>query len=153
MIASSTETPVGTAWIAGDGSALAALRIGEPDPAWTIEQGAFEEARRQLGQYFARERTRFELPLAPHGTDFQRRVWDRLLEIPFGQTTTYGALADELGSVARAVGSANGANPIWLVVPCHRVLGSDGSLTGYAGGLPVKRWLLDFEGRQGSLLS
>lgn len=151
MIATSTATPIGTAWIAGTDEGIAALRLGEPDPAWEIDPAAHPEARRQLAQYFARERETFELPLNPGGTPFQRRVWDRLLEIPFGRTTSYGVLADELGSVARAVGSANGANPIWLVVPCHRVLGAKGELTGYAGGLRVKRWLLDFEAAQKSL--
>lgn len=151
MIASSMETPVGAAWFAGDDQGLAVLRLGDPDPAWTVEADAFPEARRQLREYFAEGRRVFDLELNPRGTDFQKRVWDRLLEIPSGTTTTYGALAAELGSVARAVGSANGANPIWLVVPCHRVLGSDGSLTGDAGGIEVKRWLIDFEARQGSL--
>ncbi len=144
---------MGTAYVAGDGDAIAVLTLGEPDPAWVIEAEAYPEARQQLGQYFGRQRRVFDLKLAPAGTDFQRRVWDRLLEIPYGTTSSYGALAAELGSVARAVGSANGHNPIWLVVPCHRVIGSKGQLTGYAGGLAVKRWLLEFEARQRSLFS
>lgn len=115
------------------------------------------EAARQLAEYGAGARTAFDLPLAPEGTPFQRRVWELLLRIPFGSTTTYGALARELGDAKalRAVGRANGANTLAIVVPCHRVVGADGSLTGYAGGLPRKRALLEHEGAlpEGSLFS
>lgn len=102
----------------------------------------------QLDEYFAGGRQRFDIPLAPQGTEFQRRVWGELLRIPHGRTTTYSELAARLGDpqAVRAVGRANGANPIWLVIPCHRVVGADGSLTGYAAGLEVKRWLLQHEG-------
>ncbi|MCP4810323.1 MAG: methylated-DNA--[protein]-cysteine S-methyltransferase [Proteobacteria bacterium] len=148
MWAASLETPVGTSWIAGE-EAISVIRLGEVDPAWRIAPEAFVAAREQLTAYLSGERTTFELDLAPAGTPFQKRVWAALERIPAG--TTYGALASELGSVARAVGSANGANPIWVVVPCHRVIGADGSLTGYAGGVDVKRWLLDHEARQTSL--
>lgn len=107
----------------------------------------FEETRRQLDEYFAGERTRFALPLAPRGDTFQRRVWSLLTEIPYGETRTYGDLARELGNpgAARAVGAANGRNPLGVIVPCHRVIGADGSLTGYAGGLERKRFLLGLE--------
>ncbi|HVO31751.1 MAG TPA: methylated-DNA--[protein]-cysteine S-methyltransferase [bacterium] len=106
-------------------------------------------ATEQLREYFSGTRTRFDLTLAPRGTAFQRRVWDALREIPHGGTTTYGALADAIGSprAVRAVGAANGRNPLSIVVPCHRVVGANGTLTGYAGGLDAKRWLLDHEAR------
>ena len=99
----------------------------------------------QLAEYFAGTRTAFDLPLAPIGTPFEQRVWEHLQTIPYGETTTYGEIARELGSVARAVGRANGANPISIIVPCHRVIGANGSLTGYAGGLPTKHQLLAHE--------
>lgn len=101
----------------------------------------------QLAEYFAGSRHDFELPLAPTGTDFQRRVWQALVGIPFGETRSYGELAEQLGSKGgqRAVGAANGKNPISIIVPCHRVIGSDGKLTGYAGGIGRKQWLLAFE--------
>ncbi len=102
----------------------------------------------QLGEYFAGHRRDFDLPLAPRGTDFQQRVWARLLAIGWGATTSYGQIARDLGltnAASRAVGSANGSNPIPIVIPCHRVVGADGSLTGYAGGLDRKRLLLDLE--------
>jgi methylated-DNA-[protein]-cysteine S-methyltransferase len=106
-----------------------------------------DEAIAQLEAYFAGDRTTFDLPLAPIGEDFQQRVWARLLEIPHGETTTYGAIAVEFGdrNLAQAVGGAVGHNPISIVIPCHRVLGANGSLTGYAGGLDRKRALLDLE--------
>ena len=105
---------------------------------------------RQLDEYFAGRRQRFELPLAPQGTAFQQAVWQALLQIPFGQTRCYSALAAEIErpKAVRAVGAANGANPIAIIIPCHRVIGSDGSLTGYAGGLPRKALLLKLEGAQ-----
>lgn len=107
----------------------------------------FAALRAQLAEYFAGERRGFELPLAPVGDDFRQRVWALLRQIPYGERTTYGALAARLGQpgAAQAVGAANGANPISIIVPCHRVVGADGSLTGYAGGLDRKRWLLAHE--------
>lgn len=104
--------------------------------------------RQQLTDYFARARTSFDLPLDAAGTAFERRVWDLLRAIPYGTTTSYGALARQLGDPkdARAVGSANGKNPIPIIVPCHRVVGSNGDLTGFGGGLDRKRWLLEHEG-------
>lgn len=109
----------------------------------------FERAAAQLTEYFAGQRRVFDLPLSCHGTPFQRSVWSALLEIPYGETVTYGELAQQLGKPAasRAVGLANGKNPISIIVPCHRVIGSTGSLTGYGGGLERKRYLLDFERR------
>ena len=113
------------------------------DPARTAE------VRRQLAEYFAGERREFDLALAPAGTPFERSVWDELRRIPFGETRSYGEIAQALGrpGAARAVGRANGANPIPIVVPCHRVIGSDGSLTGFGGGLDAKSRLLELEGQ------
>jgi methylated-DNA-[protein]-cysteine S-methyltransferase len=118
------------------------LALGEPGG-----ESGFDQVRRQLDEYFAGTRTRFELPLAPAGNEFQRQVWRLLTEIPFGETRSYGDLARQLGdvSLAQAVGAANGRNPVSVIVPCHRVVGADGSLTGYAGGLDRKRFLLDLE--------
>jgi methylated-DNA-[protein]-cysteine S-methyltransferase len=114
---------------------------------WRRDDGALAEPRRQLDAYFAGELTEFELRLAPRGTPFQRRVWAGLCEIPFGETRSYGELAESIGcpGAARAVGLANGRNPIAVVIPCHRVIGADGSLTGYGGGLDRKRLLLAHE--------
>jgi methylated-DNA-[protein]-cysteine S-methyltransferase len=121
-----------------------------PEPAAfgaRTEQG-FDAARRQLAEYFAGGRTAFELPVAAAGSPFQRRVWELVGRIPYGQTTTYGELATELGdpALARAVGAANGRNPLSVIVPCHRVVGKDGDLAGYGGGLDRKRRLLELEG-------
>jgi methylated-DNA-[protein]-cysteine S-methyltransferase len=112
------------------------------------------EARRQLEEYFAGDRRTFELPLDLVGSDFQVAVWRSLADIPYGTTATYGEQATRLGNPAavRAVGAANGRNPVSIVLPCHRVVGADGSLTGFAGGLDAKRWLLDFESRDQRLL-
>ena len=119
----------------------------ECDPAWRRDAASFADVASQLEQYFAGERTAFDLRLAPRGTPFQQRVWGLLREIPFGETTTYGALAQALGNprTVRAVGLANGHNPISIVVPCHRVIGADGSLVGFGGGLERKRALLAHE--------
>lgn len=110
-------------------------------------------AARQLDEYFAGERREFDLPLAPRGTGFQERVWRALLAIPFGVTRSYGELARTIGrpSASRAVGAANGKNPIAIIVPCHRVIGANGTLTGYGGGLPIKRWLLEHEAKLAGL--
>jgi methylated-DNA-[protein]-cysteine S-methyltransferase len=107
----------------------------------------FEEVKRQLGEYFAGERERFELPVEERGDEFQRRVWELIDRIPYGETVTYGELAKELGEgvLAKDAGAAVGRNPLSIVVPCHRVVGKDGQLTGYAGGLKRKRFLLDLE--------
>ena len=117
------------------------------DPSAEHSDKAVAHAAKQVWEYAAGKRRDFELELAPKGTPFQHEVWDALVKIPYGTTTSYGALAAKLGRVgaARAVGLANGSNPIGLIVPCHRVIGSDGSLTGYGGGLPLKRALLAHE--------
>jgi methylated-DNA-[protein]-cysteine S-methyltransferase len=112
------------------------------DPA---ARAVLEECVRQLDAYFRGTLREFDLPLSPAGTAYQKRVWDELRRIPFGETRSYGDLAQRIGSVARAVGHANGLNPIPIIVPCHRVIGADGSLVGFGGGLPAKRWLLDHE--------
>ena len=106
------------------------------------------DAARQLADYFAGTRRAFDLPLAPRGTGFQQVVWRALLAIPYGETCSYGELARAIGrpAASRAVGAANGRNPIAIVIPCHRVIGADGSMTGYGGGLPTKKWLLAHEG-------
>jgi methylated-DNA-[protein]-cysteine S-methyltransferase len=143
------DSPIGELLLTGEGGALTRLYMApfHVDPAWRRDGGALAEPARQLAEYFAGERTTFELELAPHGTAFQQRVWRRLLEIPYGETTTYGTIANELGNPrsVRAVGLANGRNPISIVVPCHRVIGADGSLVGYGGGLERKRALLALE--------
>jgi len=115
---------------------------------WQRDATAVREAREQLLAYFACERTTFDLPLAPSGTPFQLKVWNALAEIPFAQTCSYGDIARKIGEpkAVRAVGAANGRNPLPIMLPCHRVIGSDGSLTGFGGGLPIKRFLLEHEG-------
>jgi methylated-DNA-[protein]-cysteine S-methyltransferase len=120
--------------------------LGEPDPRGR-EAEPLKAAADQLFSYFAGELTRFDVPLAPHGSEFQKRVWAALQEIPYGRTESYGELAERIGSPggARAVGLANGKNPIGIIIPCHRVVGADGSLTGYGGGLDRKKQLLDLE--------
>jgi methylated-DNA-[protein]-cysteine S-methyltransferase len=148
-----TQSPIGELLLVGDGRALHGLHMQEGrtavsvQPEWRPADEPFADVREQLSEYFSGERLDFELPLAPDGTAFQRRVWDALQEIPYGETTTYGELARRLGrpSASRAVGLANGRNPIAVIVPCHRVIGSDGSLTGYGGGLERKRFLLERE--------
>jgi methylated-DNA-[protein]-cysteine S-methyltransferase len=126
---------------------------GAIEPSSVEDREPFEPALRQLGEYFAGRRTSFDLELAPSGTPFQERVWLALREIPYGTTTTYGAIARAIGqpTSSRAVGAANGKNPLSIVVPCHRVIGQDGTLTGYAGGMEMKRALLELEGSQRSL--
>jgi methylated-DNA-[protein]-cysteine S-methyltransferase len=118
-------------------------------------QPVLRETARQLDEYFAGQRREFDLPLDPRGTDFQRSVWTALRAIPFGETRSYGELARQLGnpSAMRAVGAANGGNPISIVVPCHRVIGANGSLTGFGGGLDAKAWLLAHEAPQRDLLA
>jgi len=117
------------------------------DPAAPRDNPRCESVVRQMREYFAGDRTAFDLPLDPDGTEFQKDVWRELARIPFGDRRSYSDVARQVGrpEAVRAVGAANGANPIVIVIPCHRVLGRDGSLTGYGAGLPIKRWLLDFE--------
>ena len=148
------ESPIGTLLLAGRGSALEMLdfptgkRPQHATTGWTRDDTAFAAVRRQLGEYFAGERRAFDLELAPNGTAFQLQVWQALRAIPFGRTCTYGdiARAIALPSAFRAVGAANGRNPLPIIVPCHRVIGSDGALTGFGGGLPTKIFLLRLEG-------
>jgi methylated-DNA-[protein]-cysteine S-methyltransferase len=148
-------TPVGDMLLAGDGRDLLALWIDGQrwapviGPGWREDAGPFAGAAGQLEEYFAGERTAFELPLRLGGTPFQHEVWRALTGIPFGETRTYGALAAGLGrpSAARAVGAANGQNPFCIVVPCHRLIGAGGRLVDHAAGVEVKRWLLDHEAR------
>ena len=146
------DSPIGPLALAGHGHALSHLRMlnqtYEPNRSdWAPDERAFPDVVDQLEAYFAGERTDFELDLNLVGSDFQRRVWQALLAIPYGETRSYGQIADQIGAsgAARAVGLANGHNPIAIIVPCHRVIGASGSLTGYGGGLNRKRWLLDME--------
>lgn len=141
------QTPIGIAEFKGDENGLASITVlDNKKPIGTIPS-VLEEAVRQLQEYFEGNRTEFTFKLNPSGTDFQKKVWDALLEIPFGKTISYLDLSKRLGDVKaiRAVASANGKNPLWIVVPCHRVIGTNGDLTGYAGGLHRKKWLLEHE--------
>jgi len=144
----SVDTPLGTLWLSGDGGRLSGVAFAAARRTRSAEP-LFAEAEAQLHAYFAGELERFDLPLAPRGTEFQRRVWDALGEIPYGSTTTYSGLAAAIGrpGACRAVGAANGRNPLPVIVPCHRVIGAAGALTGYGGGLERKRTLLDLETR------
>ncbi len=149
-------SPAGRLLLAGDDEALRWLLFTEgrhpasPEPGWQPAEAPLREAVRQLEAYFAGELTEFTLPLAPEGTGFQRSVWAALCGIPYGETISYGELARRIGKpqAVRAVGAANGQNPIAIVVPCHRVIGADGKLTGYGGGLPIKEALLALERKQ-----
>lgn len=154
MISSVMDSPVGPLTLHSNGEALTGLefeRQRHPLPqAPRGEDALLASAREQLSLYFEGKLTAFELPLAPPGTPFQRAVWAALGAIPFGETRSYAELAGDLGKpkASRAVGLANGRNPISIVIPCHRVIGADGGLTGYGGGLERKRWLLAHEGRR-----
>lgn len=149
------DSPLGELLLTGDGKHLTGLYMTphthgpDRDPAWVHDDRAFEGAIRQLQEYFDGHRVTFEIPLAPDGTEFQRRVWMALRDIPFAQTVSYGDIAREIGNPkgVRAVGLANGRNPISIIVPCHRVIGQNGALTGYGGGIERKRWLLEHEAR------
>ncbi|NKI31092.1 methylated-DNA--[protein]-cysteine S-methyltransferase [Croceivirga thetidis] len=141
------KTPLGFAEICGDENGIASITVFDEERSEDIIPEVLEDAVHQLQEYFEGKRQEFDLNLNPQGTDFQKRVWDALLNIPFGKTTSYLQLSKELGDVKaiRAVAAANGKNPLWIVVPCHRVIGSNGDLTGYAGGLHRKKWLLEHE--------
>jgi methylated-DNA-[protein]-cysteine S-methyltransferase len=147
------STPIGILNIEANDSKVTAITFlfekatKKENPNWLSEEAAF-----QLKAYFAEKLTKFDLPLRQDGTEFQNKVWKELMEIPFGKTITYGQLATKLGdpSYVRAVGAANGKNPLAIVVPCHRVIGANGSLVGYAGGLQRKKWLLNFESQLSS---
>jgi methylated-DNA-[protein]-cysteine S-methyltransferase len=150
------DSPIGSLLLVGDGHALHGLYMQDgrrPKPIapdWQPSMSCFSDVRAQLHEYFAGERTVFDLALVMDGTPFERRVWTALTEIPYGETLSYGELARRLGqpSAARAVGLANGRNPISVIVPCHRVIGANGTLTGYGGGLERKRILLELESGQ-----
>ena len=142
------QTPLGIAKLEGDENGLSAISILDSDEQIsTVVPEVLEDAVYQLQEYFEGKRQHFSLVLNPQGTDFQKRVWKALQDIPYGKTQSYLELSKKLGDVKaiRAVAAANGQNPIWVVIPCHRVIGSDGSLTGYAGGLHRKKWLLAHE--------
>jgi len=149
------DSPVGSLLVAGDADELHRIsfptehRNKRPQANWRRDDGRFADAFRQLRAYFAGDLTRFDLPLRFAGTEFQNRVWAALVDIPFGETLSYGVLAARIGkpSASRAVGGANGANPLPIVVPCHRVIGSDKSLTGFGGGIEIKKFLLAHEER------
>ena len=147
------DSPVGRLLLAGAGGALSCIhfqapRRRRPDPAWRYDGAALAVAAAELAEYFEGKRRAFTVPVALAGTEFQLGVWKLLQAIPYGTTVSYGELARRIGrpDAARAVGLANGANPVPIIVPCHRVIGADGSLTGFGGGLNTKRTLLDLEG-------
>lgn len=143
------NTPVGILELKGDAEGLASVLFKDEENDVVSEKipKELKDAALQLQEYFEGNRKEFNLKLSPEGTDFQKRVWEELQQIPFGKTTSYQQMANTLGDpkVIRAAASANGKNPISIIIPCHRVIGSDGSLTGYAGGLHRKKWLLEFE--------
>jgi methylated-DNA-[protein]-cysteine S-methyltransferase len=155
------ESPVGRLWVAGDRAGLQEIRFGDASPItgglasepmpWDAGAGLIEAVRAQLGEYFGGQRRSFDLPLSPQGTEFQQRVWDALRSIPYGQTISYGDLAERIADprAARAVGLAVGSNPLPIVIPCHRVIGADGSMTGFGGGIERKEILLQLEGALG----
>jgi methylated-DNA-[protein]-cysteine S-methyltransferase len=161
------DSPIGRLLLTGNEQALTRLYMldggsrhqAPPHKDWEPRPGGFAEVTRQLDEYFGGERTEFDLPLAPQGTQFQLAVWAELTRIPHGKTASYGEVARALGKslvASRAVGLANGRNPISVIVPCHRVIGADGSMTGYGGGLERKEWLLRHEGlpiSNGSLMT
>lgn len=141
------KTPLGIAKLEGDEDGLSVISVFDDGEITEVIPEVLEDAVYQLQEYFRGERTTFSLTLNPAGTDFQKKVWDALLQIPYGKTYSYLELSKVLGDpkAIRAVAAANGKNPLWIMVPCHRIIGSDGSLTGYAGGLHRKKWLLEHE--------
>ena len=160
MLYSHLTSPVGTLLLVSGEAGLARISFprnghpSQPQTEWQRDDTALREVSSQLRAYFAGELESFHLKLAPDGTSFQKRVWKELLKIPYGETISYGQLARRMGNpnASRAVGLANGSNPIPIIIPCHRVIGSNGKLTGYGGGLPVKEKLLGLEKRQLRLL-
>ena len=151
----SINSPIGALSIYGDAMGISEVVFRESEITSEQIPDSLKDAVSQLSEYFEGKRNHFNLQLNPKGTDFQKKVWQQLQEIPFGKTTSYQAMANLLGDpkVIRAAASANGKNPIAIIIPCHRVIGSDGSLTGYAGGLHRKKWLLQHENpvKQGEL--
>jgi len=150
------SSPIGTIEVTVNdaGAVLSVSFVDEPMPGADTTDDACARALRQLEEYFRSERRRFELPLEPEGSEFEHKVWNQVRRIPYGATDTYGEIARRMGadpSGARAVGAANSRNPIAIIVPCHRIIGADGELTGYSGGLDRKRWLLAHESGQQEL--
>jgi methylated-DNA-[protein]-cysteine S-methyltransferase len=153
MVYTMLESPIGELLLVGDGDSLHGLYMQQGRTAievgagWEMAEEPFAEVSAQLAQYFAGRRTRFDVRLVMTGSPFQRRVWNELQQIPYGESISYGELARRIDvpSAARAVGIANGRNPIAVIVPCHRVIGADGSMTGFGGGIERKRFLLDLE--------
>jgi methylated-DNA-[protein]-cysteine S-methyltransferase len=153
LIYTTIDSPIGELLLVGDGERLHRLsmqggrRPTPIDPRWERRDDAFGEVRAQLSEYFDGQRREFDVPLGLEGNPFELRVWEALSQIPYGETVSYGEIAREIGApgAARAVGLANGRNPVAVIVPCHRVIGADGTLTGYGGGLERKRLLLDLE--------
>lgn len=141
------KTPIGVAQIQGDEKGIESISVLDEGVVSAVIPETLQDCVYQLHEYFEGVRKTFDLPLHPDGTDFQKRVWDELLNIPHGKTMSYLELSRKLGDekAIRAVAAANGKNPLWIVIPCHRVIGSDGSLVGYAGGLWRKKWLLEHE--------
>ncbi len=142
------DSPIGGLRLHADGDKLVAIDFDATVAGERVESTVLDEAEKQLAEYFAGERTDFDLPLAASGTEFQHRVWEELMKVPFGETASYGEISARLGldrRGPRAVGMANGRNPIPIIVPCHRIIGADGSMTGYAGGLDKKIQLLGLE--------
>jgi methylated-DNA-[protein]-cysteine S-methyltransferase len=141
------KTPLGIAAITGDENGIKSISVLDEGSVSADIPIVLQDAVSQLNDYFERKRTDFDFKLNPKGTEFQQKVWKALLEVPYGKTRTYLEQSKILGDVKaiRAVASANGKNPLWIVVPCHRIIGTDGSLTGYAGGLWRKKWLLEHE--------
>ena len=141
------KTPLGIATIVGDENGISVISVADEGEISNTIAAVLQEAVTQLNDYFESKRSDFDFTLNPKGTEFQQKVWKELLEIPFGKKMSYLELSKKLGDVKaiRAVASANGKNPLWIVIPCHRVIGTDGSLTGYAGGLWRKKWLLEHE--------
>ena len=156
----SFDSPLGPLLLVADADGLRKINLPKngkrtaADDSWLEDLRLLREPIRQLQEYFAGKREDFDLPLAPQGTPFQQKVWKHLRQIPYGETISYGELARRVGNpnASRAVGLANGSNPIPIIIPCHRVIGSNGKLTGYGGGLPIKEKLLALERRQLTLL-
>ena len=148
------DSPIGRLLLAGDEQALHYLSFPKgkmafgPNSKWLKNDSPFKEVKRQIDSYFAKELTQFDLPLKMAGTDFQKKVWQTLPDITYGQTRSYGWLADRVGSpkASRAVGAANGNNPLPIIIPCHRVIGASGKMTGFGGGIDTKIFLLELEG-------
>jgi methylated-DNA-[protein]-cysteine S-methyltransferase len=149
------DSPLGQLFVQGDSQFVTGLFMPShkgwrgPDPMWRQSDASFSAVREQLAEYFSGQRREFDVPLKLTGTPFQQRVWQELVRIPFGTTITYAELAGRIGrpAASRAVGHANGRNPISIIVPCHRVIGANGKLTGYAGGVEKKEWLITWESR------